>query len=108
MSTGIHSITLERIRQIEEEGWDDENDDQHTDGSLVAAAIAYAMPNVSPDRVSLPRHVFWPLSWDPKWFKPKNRRADLVRAGALIAAEIDRLDREVSALSVDDGHDDAM
>jgi hypothetical protein len=33
----------------------------------------------------------WPF--DGSWLKPKSAREDLVRAGALIAAEIDRLDR---------------
>jgi len=37
--------------------------------------------------------IAWP--WDPKWWKPKDRRRDLVRAAALIIAEIDRHDREV-------------
>jgi hypothetical protein len=34
---------------------------------------------------------YWP--WEDKWWKPKDRRRDLVRAGALIVAEIERLDR---------------
>ena len=33
----------------------------------------------------------WP--WSDKWWKPKDKIRDLVRAGALIAAEIDRLQR---------------
>lgn len=96
---GIESIAAERKRQIEIEGWTAEHDDQHTDKSLAAAAVAYAMPHVSPDRVSFPPRVFWPLNWNTKWYKPKDRRSNLVRAGALIAAEIDRLDR----LSASDG-----
>ena len=35
----------------------------------------------------------WPHTWDASWWKPKDRRRDLVRAGALIIAEIERLDR---------------
>lgn len=34
----------------------------------------------------------WP--WPSKWWKPKSQRRDLVRAGALILAEIERLDRQ--------------
>jgi hypothetical protein len=33
----------------------------------------------------------WP--WSQDWWKPTNPRRDLVKAGALIAAEIERLDR---------------
>lgn len=33
----------------------------------------------------------WP--WSREWWKPKNPRRDLVKAGALIVAEIERLDR---------------
>jgi len=36
----------------------------------------------------------WP--WGKEWWKPSDRRRDLVKAGALIAAEIDRLDRAKS------------
>jgi hypothetical protein len=32
---------------------------------------------------------WWP--WSFEWWKPKDRIRNLVRAGALIAAEIDRL-----------------
>jgi hypothetical protein len=38
-------------------------------------------------------HV-WP--WSREWWQPKDRRRDLVRAGALIVAEIERLDRAAS------------
>jgi hypothetical protein len=36
----------------------------------------------------------WP--WLSKWWKPKDRRRDLVRAAALVIAEIERLDRASS------------
>lgn len=32
-------------------------------------------------------------AWHSRWWKPKDRRCNLVRAGALIVAEIERLDR---------------
>ena len=37
----------------------------------------------------------WP--WAASWWKPKNRRRDLVRAAALIVAEIERIDRATVA-----------
>jgi hypothetical protein len=35
--------------------------------------------------------LFWP--WEASWFKPSTARRDLIKAGALILAEIERLDR---------------
>ena len=98
--SGIDDIAAERKRQIEEEGWTPEHDDEHTSGEIAMAAIAYAShatvgiqcPGHKPENyqsLGVPRT--WP--WHRGWWKPKNPRRDLVRAGALIAAEIDRLDR---------------
>ena len=43
--------------------------------------------------------ILWP--WDEKWFKrsPDNRRLELIKAAALIIAEIERLDRKESRAS---------
>ena len=93
--SGIDAIAAERRRQIEAEGWSAAHDDQHVNGELAGAAAAYALlrSHVDPGTVMGEDLVqqLWP--WSPNWWKPKDRRADLVRAGALIAAEIDRLDR---------------
>lgn len=43
------------------------------------------------ERDNVAKH--WPLSWAKSWLKPKDRRRDLIRAAALIIAEIERLDR---------------
>jgi hypothetical protein len=42
----------------------------------------------------------WP--WDAEWFRPvpKDRIRELVKAGALIAAEIDRLNRQAIAAAM--------
>lgn len=67
-----------------------EHDDQHVRGELATAAALYAFP----DRIRAWNDLlarFWP--WGDAFWKPKSRRENLVRAGALIAAEIDRLDR---------------
>ena len=83
---GVGLIAAERRRQIEEEGFDDAHDDAHGQGELARAAMVYASPYHLPtDR------QYWP--WRDESYKPKNRITDLVRAGALIAAEIDRLQR---------------
>jgi len=88
MKTGIELITDERKRQIEIEGWTPEHDAQHSHAELLAAAICYAH-NAGHFKMTSPR--MWP--WDEKWWKPSvgDKVRDLVKAGALIAAEIDRM-----------------
>lgn len=94
MKTGIELIAEERQRQIDQEGWTFEHDDKHTDGSLANAAACYAVDKneIAKDEVFL---LIWPTSWDCEWYKPspENRIKELKKAGALIAAEIDRLQR---------------
>jgi hypothetical protein len=104
-------VLAERRRQIETEGWTAEHDDSHSSGELAAAASCYAYPNASvrklvPSRWDAGRSLDdddipvgrtdvpanWP-DWDGDWWKPSDRRRNLVKAGALILAEIERLDR---------------
>lgn len=88
----IDDIAAERQRQIDAEGWTPEHDDEHTDGALAKAAACYAAPRMHADpRIATP--IGWPGDWDFKWWRPTDRRRDLVKAGALIVAEIERLDR---------------
>lgn len=85
-------VLSERRRQVSAEGWTPKHDDAHTDGGLAEAAACYAShASVGPEisRHELPRD--WP--WAPKWWKPGDQRRMLVKAGALILAEIERLDR---------------
>ena len=93
MKTGIELITEERQRQIEAEAWSSEHDDKHTAGELADAASCYAaqpMDDFHDHETWMP--MGWP--WESKWWKPsKYRMKDLIKAGALIAAEIDRLQR---------------
>ncbi|AFQ48272.1 hypothetical protein [Burkholderia cepacia] len=37
--------------------------------------------------------AWWPKTWEPSWSKPTTPRRNLVKAGALILAELERLDR---------------
>lgn len=87
----IDDVMAERERQNAVEGWTAEHDDTHSDGQMALAAGCYAL-NAATERFSdgiVP--MFWP--WAREWWKPKDRRRDLVRAAALIVAEIERLDR---------------
>lgn len=86
--TGVELIREERIRQIHEEGWTLEHDAQHTDRSLAFAAACYAVHSHGIGFDGLP--IIWP--WDREWWKPSDDPIrNLAKAGALIAAEIDRL-----------------
>lgn len=95
---GVEAIAAERKRQMEVEGWTPEHDDdEHGGEQLAAAASAYLLHDLGVpvlDHGAIPclnRRV-WP--WGFAWWKPKSYRKNLIRAGALIAAEIDRLDRK--------------
>lgn len=96
----------ERLRQIQEEGYTANHDDQFTDGELVSAAIAYALAT-SKDAESRIKGMaenteasaWWPHDWDTQAWKPKDTISNLRRAVAFLMAEIDRLLR---AEEVDD------
>ena len=86
-------IKSERQRQIQGEGWSAVHDDQHSDGELLRAAGAYIWHGTNHPMTyqegGLPMN--WP--WDAKWWKPKSRQRNLIRAGALCLAERDRCRR---------------
>lgn len=88
-SNGAAMIFEERTRQLFEEGWSAEHDDEHSHGELVLAAITYASSTLALWPVNF--EDVWP--WDHKWWKPSDHIRNLEKAGALIAAEIDRLKR---------------
>lgn len=88
-TAALHDVIAERQRQIETEGWSDEHDDEHAGGELIQAAACYALGGEKADRADPPGA--WP--WDAKWWKPTDRRGNLVKACALILAEIERIDR---------------
>lgn len=95
MKTGAELIAEERAAQVGREGWTPEHDDDHDNGSLAGAAACYAL--VAREQALGDNGPFaavpdlWP--WEAEWFKPKDQLRNLVRAGALIAAEIDRVQR---------------
>ena len=106
MKTGIELIAEERQRQIEIEGYTDDHDFKHNPRDFVHAAKTYLMSSdltlyskeFSPSnnwhqtnepfyRNEIERS--WP--WEQESFKPTSDIQDLIKAGALIAAAIDRL-----------------
>lgn len=92
-------VVRERRRQIGEEGWTPAHDDEHANGDMALAAACYA---ASAGGVPWSDDVpsFWP--WADQWWKPTTSRRDLVKAGALILAEIERIDRAALASSAGD------
>lgn len=84
------AVLAERKRQVAAEGWTPGHDDEYEHGELADAAGCYALSSELFDCAGEPPRP-WP--WPDEWWKPTNRRRDLVKAGALILAEIERLDR---------------
>lgn len=88
---GVELINEERARQLGM-GFDEENDAYYTHSELSLAARAYlsaAIDQQHGDDVVAPP-VYWP--WDNKYWKPETTvKGNLAKAGALIAAEIDRI-----------------
>lgn len=106
--TGAELIASERLRQINIEGWSDTHDDGHDCGELALAAACYATPILIYKRGEYANQVCFadPWPWDEAWDKRpadgnvlmdnkilcvSDRIRQLAKAGALIAAEIDRL-----------------
>lgn len=106
-TTGVHMIAEERLRQITAEGYDEAHDDHHIGAELVAAAACYLMANFRLNRTAAghagvptltiagkwTRRYHGTASWpfaDEDWKPVEDDTRNLVIAGALIAAEIDR------------------
>lgn len=98
---GTDLIAAERQRQVAAEGWTAEHDDNYTNNELVKAAYAYCLPEDDRPGVTDSCGKFTPACWpwEQSWWKPSpdDRVRELVKAGALIAAEIDRLLRLAGA-----------
>jgi hypothetical protein len=110
--TVIEEIAEERNRQRDAGGRTSEHDDSHECGELAMAAAAYAVTAGPCDQIDLRvgyrqkwQHggwstlssLLWP--WERSWWKPTKTRRNLVKAGALIVAEIERLDRAAAKQS---------
>lgn len=86
----ILDVIAERQRQKTVEGWTPEHDDEHCNGELAMAAVCYINETGTVNRNG---GKPWGWPWDASWWKPNTRRRNLVKAGALVMAEIERIDR---------------
>lgn len=107
----LDEIAAERFRQISDEGFDPRHDDRYLFGELSRAAGCYAqaagrhiaslsgfaMPWATYRDMPMPPE--WP--WAARWWKPKSAREDLIRAGALILAQVEAIDRSASGEAAD-------
>jgi len=82
-SKAVTDVLAERVRQVEKEGFTPAHDDQYQEYELAFAAGCYAM--------GVRLHGAWP--WSSSWWKPSSRRRNLIKAAALLLAEIERVDR---------------
>ncbi len=90
LSNAVQSVIAERQRHQSVEGWTPEHDDEHCNGELAMAAVCYINETGTVNRNG---GKPWGWPWDASWWKPNARRRNLVKAGALILAEIERIDR---------------
>lgn len=96
---GVHLIQEERARQIVTEGYTAKHDTRHVRNQLSLAACAYAMPEDikifmgNTVHINIDRRALYPSDMKYAQFKasPVDRVKELAKAGALIAADIDRI-----------------
>jgi len=100
MQNFLELVAKERARQINDEGYKREHDDEHTDGSLADAAACYAATKTlyfaTQQNRCVPKSFFYLYPWEPKYFKKDKhpRKKQLIISAALLMAEYDRLERE--------------
>ena len=102
----LMEIAAERERQVAVEKFDEAHDDAHVDGELAAAAACYAthaavfarlgragmsVARIISEAINAGAPRSWP--WHPSWWKPRTQRSSLIRAAALLVAELERIDR---------------
>lgn len=88
---GAGLIAAERARQVQAEGWTPEHDAEHQRGELADAALLYLAQAQYGQHGTYLSDLRTPAQ---RWIKPCNRERALIKAGALIAAELDRIARD--------------
>lgn len=120
VSRAAIDVLNERLRQQDDEGWTAEHDDAHVKGEMPLAALCYTMnaivyaqmtamgmpaQQLTQKSNSAPVPQTWP--WDRQWWKPAGQRRNLVKAAALLLAEIERIDRADKQARIDSCVDEA-
>lgn len=90
-SAALRDVAAERQRQQSFKGYSTQQDDTYIGGELAAAAISYIEP--------MEAESYWPADWHDDSFKPSDYRRNLIKAAALLLAEIERLDRQEQAIN---------
>lgn len=86
----LSDVAAERNRQVHVEGFTADRDDQYDSRQLSTAAACYAAFTTAYPAGDPVEH--WP--WDKRWWKPSaEHRKNLIKAAALLIAEIERIDR---------------
>ncbi len=94
-------MLLERIRQVDKEGYDPEHDDEHVNDEIAAMAALYVMPEAARDwdttstgygaTLSM---AMLPAGWiEPRMGDRRSQCSQLVKGAAMVLAEIERGDR---------------
>lgn len=94
-SKAIQDVINERQRQIDKKGYTESRDDKYLPGVLNLAGAAYAVSvSFLPDAKRRAQRLWpWPDAGKYMESSPKEPRSALVKAAALIVAEIERIDR---------------
>ena len=82
---GIELIEKERNKQIEKYGYTPEHDSAYKNKELMFGALAYLTAALYGSFVGVEE---WP--WDVEYFHSTSPNEDLAKAGAFIAAELER------------------
>jgi len=85
----FRDVFAERLRQIGQHGYDTANDDAYRAGELALAAASYALAHLRPSMSP----ALYPWTNSKPSCVPAMVRGNLVKAAALLIAEIERLDR---------------
>lgn len=100
LTAAARDVLAERNRQQSVEGWTPEHDDAYNGGELARAAACYARHASARGGIYAENPAAykaegvpddWP--WAEEWWKPTSPCRDLEKAGALILAEMERINR---------------